>query len=480
MNRDEQPYFAPNTEHEFDSNGKDSNNNNDSNDKIDKMLKNLNVELEKGVKEEAREKIKKRIYRVMSTLAREMQKEYDEKIEKIEQEFNKRISTFSEKLEQEYDRKKEQEKKNCWIVVSVFFGWMIIVAILIKYFFNTIKFASTEFLGVLGSVLGSVLGFIFASHSEIAQKVAHMRDDKESYSTGIVNSAKALAEALKKASLLHLVILACVATFFGVSLESTGIFERIYRFVDAAYTVVMTEDENVFSEVRVDKEIMTATTAGHNEKTIGMLQQGDIPQAELELVNELSQQDRDWVFNLNRKDIDWTDQDEVNTAVLQMVDEIISMKMENVFDMDVNDGGAPQWLRDLIAQASEDEITAETFSDIKAICDVRADVYNLYPKESLAKLLSNNYQKMAIILWLHGGEECSIVYYYSKSILMDIECLQFAQNSNTTIKDKLYSIARRYMDMIYTCPHMENLENVRALAEAFENAAEQYYGRCKI
>lgn len=470
MSRDKQPYFAPDTEHKFGERGNNSNNNHDNDNKIDKLLANLNAELGKVVKEEAREKIMKKMFMVMSILAREMKKEYEEKIEIREQELNEWASALPEKIEREYDKKKKQEKKYCWMVVSAFFGWIIIVAFLFQYFLAKIIFVGTAILGVVGSVSS----FIFESYPEIAQKVAHIRGDKESYSTGIVKSAKALAEMIKKASLLHLALLLCVATFLGALVGSVGIFEMICEFAAAAYTVAMTEEENVFSEVQVDKEVLAVITAGCDEKTINMLQQADITQEELDAVNELSQQDRDWVFELNQMNIDWTDQDDVNAAVLQMLDDKTSMKTENVFDKDVNDGGAPQWQRNLVAQASEDEITAESFSDIKAIRDVRADAYNLYPKKSLANLLSNNYQKLAIILWLHGGEEESIIYYYGQSILMDFECLQFAQNSNATIKDKLNSIAQRYKDMIYTCPNMENIENAQALAKAFENAANQY------
>lgn len=473
MYKDIQSNFAFDTERTFETKGNncDTNysNSNNGNDKFAKLYANLSAELEKEIKKEKYEKIRKRLDKLILALAWEMEKEYDEAIEKKEQELNTWASALSEQIEKGYEEKKKEEKKNRWIVIGVSLVVLIVVTFLFEYFFPPI-YIITAILGFGGSLIA----FIGESHSKIGQGIAYIRGNKETITTGIVKAVKALVQMVKKASLLHLFALLSGTILLGEYFGSVDMIERTCKFATAVYIVVMSEAGDAFEGAQTNEETLTVIMAGCDEKTINMLQQAVITPEELNTITALSQQDRDLVFFLNRKDLDWTDQNAVNEAVSQMIDEKYSMQMENVFDKSVNDGGAPQWLCNLVAQASEDEISAVSFSEIKSIRDVRADAFEQYPKKSLANLLSNDNQKLAIVLYINGGEEESIVYYYSQSILRDFECLQFAQNSNATIKDKLISIAQRYRDMVYTCPGMENLENASVLAEAFENAANQY------
>lgn len=472
MDKDKLSHHAPEIEHTFCAESNKCNNSDDSDNSYDKLAKlhaNLYAELKKGVNVENYKKIKQRLDKLLVVLAQEIEKEYKKEAERRMQELNLWASELVEKIEKEYEEKNKRYKKNRRIVIGISLVWLIFVTFLFRNFFPP-KYIDTTLFGVVGSVIT----IIFEAHSKIGQEIAHIKDKSEPMTTGIFKVGMAIFQTIKTASLLHLVLLVWGTTILGEYLGSINMVENAYTFVTAGYSAVKNEDEDVFVAAQVDEEIQAIILAGCDETTIILLQRADITLAELNVITELSQNDKDLVFFLDQEDIDWTDQDEVNAVVLQKVNEYLSMQKENEFDKDEKDGGAPQWLRNLVAQASEDEANAKSFIEIKYIRDVRAEAYDQFPKKSLAQLLSNDNQKLAIILYLNGGEEDSIIYYFSQSILRDFQCLQFAQNSNDTVKGKLKSIAQRYRDMVYTCPDMDNLENVQALAEAFENAANQY------
>ena len=465
MDKNQQSYFASDKERTFctknsnknnnnnrNNSSRNNNNRNDTNDQFSKMVEKLNTMLENEVEEEACEKIKRELIVVMSAIDHEIKKENKEK------------------------------KKNCWIVIGASLVWVIIVTFLFPFIFDSPKFVGTAILGVIGSVIT----FIVEAHSKIGQQIAHIRDKSETITTGIVKVGKAIGQTVREASLLHLILLWCGTTILGEFFWSVGMIDTTSKFITAGYYAVRNKDEGVETVTRVDVEIEDNILAEYDSATIDMLQKADITQMELNENIELSPSDLNLVFNLNREDIDWTKQNVVNDAVSEFIRKKRSMQMENVFDKDVNDGGAPSKLCDSVAKASSDEEKFKnndddndednmvSFSKIKSIRDVRAGAFVLYPKWSLANLLSNNYQELAIILYLNGGSEEAIVYYYSQSIIRDFECLQFAENSNDMVKEKLISIAQRYKDIIYTCPNMEGLENAQALAVAFENAANEY------
>lgn len=464
VNKKKQSYSASGAELMFcKNNNSNSNNNNNSDDKISKMAANLNAMLEKEVEEEARGRIKRQFVMVMSAVAHERDKERKEKIEE----------ECKEKIEKEYkekEKRKKTQKKHRWIVISASLAWIIIIAFLFQYFSNRIA----AIVGGFSSVIPFVISLMIEANSKNMQDVAHIRDKNESITTRIVKVGMAIIRAIKNESLLHFTFLLCVTSMLGVIIGSVGVIKNAKIFFIAGCNAVKNTDEDVILAIQIDEEVEEIILSGYDEKTINMLQKADITQAELNAKKKLSQEDYDLVFYLNQKDLDWTDRSTVNDAVSRMIDEKLSMQMKNVFDKNVNDGGAPQWLRDSVYQASEDEKTAESFSVILSIHNVRADAYEQYPKKSLANLISNDNQKLAIILYIKGGEEDSIVYYYGQSILRDFECLQFEENSDDTVKDKLISIAQRYKDMIYTCPNMKDRENAQVLAEAFENAANNY------
>lgn len=470
MNKDKQSYSASDKERMFhmennNSNSGGADNKNDRDNEIIKLYISLNKEIEKEVNDKAYEEIKQIVDALLLTFAQKKEKECEEEIERQRQE----LATLAQEMEKKYEEKNRKHKRNRRILIIITLILLIIVTILFEYV--NPQFIWTFFLGACGSISALTAEAYFKKKKK---EIAYVRKKGEPISTGIINVGIAIGQTIKEASLLHLVLLLWGTIMLGEFLGSEGAFEVAYEFAAAGFAAVGNADEDVILAIQVDEKVEEIILSGYDKKTINMLQQADITQAELNATKNLSQEDYDLVFCLNQKNLDWTDQSTVNDAVSRMIDEKLSMQMENEFDKNVNDGGAPQWLRDSVYQASEDEKTAESFNVILSIHNVRADAYEQYPKKSLANLLSNDNQKLAIILYIKGGEESSIIYYYSQSILRDFECLQFAENSDDTVKDKLISIEQRYKDMIYTCPNMENRENAQALAVAFENAANRY------
>ena len=530
VDKNKQSFFAPDKEHMFlvENDNSSANNGSDRDNEIDELLGSLYKELKKGVKAEAYGEIKQKVDALLLTLAQKMKEENEEEIERQKQELYVVLSTHVQEMKRgnkekkeekkrrkkknkkKREKKKERKKKNkkkrekeekkenkkrrnkgrkkknkenkikkeengrfekdCKIVIMTFLILFFIVVFLSEYVFSDSNSISTI---IFGSG-GQIIIYIVNTYSKKKKKIADKRKSGKSIIYGIVDVVMGIYQTIKDESLLQTALLTWCIIVLGVCFGRVGPLEATYEFAAARFNAIKDIGENVILAAQVGEEVEAVVLAECDGTTINMLQQADITQAELYTIKKLSQKNYDLVFYLNRKNIDWTNQNAVNETVLQMIAEMRSMQMENEFDKDVSEGGAPYQLRELIYQVSKDEINAVRFSEIEAFCDVRADVFNLYPKKSLANLLSNDYQKLANILYLNGGNEESILYYYSQSIIRDFECLQFAENSNDMVKGKLISIARRYKDIIYTCPNMEGLENAQALAVAFENAAKQY------
>lgn len=392
-------------------------------------------------------------------------------------EIKKETISLLLKLLKEIVKENKRQKRNFWIVVIVSIVWLTIVILLFEFLF--VEFELVSFLKLLGSV-GSISSLIVVvtKHFLNKQDGDNISEKGVPFTSRIVNMAVAAWKKFKKKSRLHVCLFFLGLTVIGISLGDLGIVHFLRDFAVAGYHAVKNSDDGELSgtEVQVDEKVMKSILAGCDMDVVNIIENAKITDAEINTTMELSQKDHDLVF-FNNQDYyvnDWTDSDEVEAVVLRLVEDYRAMKRENEFDKDVNEGGAPQPLRDAIAQASYDEITAQSFGEIKDNRDVREEAYALYPKKSLANLISNDSQKLAIILYKYGGAEEAIIYHFGQSILYDFECLQFSQNANGTVKDRLISIAQRYRDMVYTCPDMAERVKAQALAEAFEKAAKQY------
>lgn len=196
-----------------------------------------------------------------------------------------------------------------------------------------------------------------------------------------------------------------------------------------------------------------------------------INQSELNLIYNLSEEECGIVFFLQGDYAieNWDDQDEINSKVLQLIDDARKAGFINKFD-----DFAPQDKKDEIDKASKDEVSAEQFSIVKSINTTRSDIYTTYPKKSIANLIANGNQRLALILAYNGGQQATVLYYYSQSIIWEIEFLRYSDSANSTIKDHLTKIAQRYEDISLVCSMCEEAEYAEKLQIAFEYAANQY------
>ena len=99
----------------------------------------------------------------------------------------------------------------------------------------------------------------------------------------------------------------------------------------------------------------------------------------------------------------------------------------------------------------------------------------MYPKSSLAKLVSNDNQALALSLVLIGGKKQTEMYYYGESIIWGREYLSFADVSAGSVKEKLNWIAERYKDIMSICSESD-IEYMYAdrLMKAYQHAANEF------
>lgn len=167
-------------------------------------------------------------------------------------------------------------------------------------------------------------------------------------------------------------------------------------------------------------------------------------------------------------------QEQIDNMVFSMVKELDSHDLENVFDKPFGQGGAPQNVMNKISNASDAEEHAESFEEISGILDLREEVNAVYPKKSLTQLVANGYEELAYLVYINDGNRTTIIYYYGQSIINNLRCLEFAENTDKTIKEKLIVIARLYKNIACVCRNSEEAEISLMLAEAFEHAANRY------
>lgn len=214
---------------------------------------------------------------------------------------------------------------------------------------------------------------------------------------------------------------------------------------------------------------------GSDERLIQQLDNSSITWEDIHQVLNLSEEDYNILFFLEGLDSGiYESQDQLNQRVLDSVQLHTAAKLKNIFDLPQSEGGPSQEILNMISRLSDLERETIDFAKTKDILISREGVYQLYPKRTLAQLVSNGYHKLALLLFWHGGEEATIIYFYGQSILSGMECLKFADNTSLTVKEKLLFIAQRYEDIAYTCPGFRDAQRARMLAEAFRYAADQY------
>ena len=222
---------------------------------------------------------------------------------------------------------------------------------------------------------------------------------------------------------------------------------------------------------------MKNVLSGKDEETVKKAKKISVSGDEQNRKMNLSQEDYDIVyFASGEYDIlELEDQDNIDEMIKKFVSDQQEKEKENVFDKPDGEGGAPVDVEKVIANASTRENEAKSFEEIQEILGDREDAYLRYPKATLAKLISNGYEMMALVLMAHGGNVESINYYYGQSILKDFEYLEYADISDANIKKRLMKISQKYEDMRVINPDWEvRFPTVMELRDAFQRAADQY------
>ncbi|MCH5264765.1 MAG: hypothetical protein J1F02_02620 [Lachnospiraceae bacterium] len=361
----------------------------------------------------------------------------------------------------------------------------VIIALLILFIVVSII---TEFVPIVN--FKSVLYWLFGAISIIILNIItsnkeSAKKNENAYEGWLKIFHKIVHEILDRIILLFLVSIG-VVMFLGIKAGNYKIYARTYYAVDDAIKAFVEYDP---IEVKKNRDIEKKKTTYQNTEAVqsvlnnqrdekkNLIERVTIQKVELEERNKLSENDRNELFYLSGKYriLNWNNQDEINKKVLLKVHDEIGKQEENVFDKKPKDGGAPQKLCDKISEISEKENSIKTFTEKKENLEERECAYSIYPKESLANLLANDYQDIALILYYNNGDSDSILYHYAQSIQYRHQVLGFAGLFNTGIKRKINFIEKSYKDLeiMYAQDTEINLYS-KKLKKAYQFVADQY------
>lgn len=194
-----------------------------------------------------------------------------------------------------------------------------------------------------------------------------------------------------------------------------------------------------------------------------------IPDGERDIQLVLQQDEYNKIFFLDGSyEIeDWNDAEEVNRKVQRMVNDLFLVKRENLFD---KADGAPESLCEEIVKANSDDKNNWELKQKKDIIIIRNNAFQLYPKYSLAKMISESYNGLGLAYWYQCANGQTSSYYFSQAILWLFECLTFIENTDDINADVLHSISQRYKDIsVVSSPESKEYFYSIHLSEAFEN-----------
>ena len=106
--------------------------------------------------------------------------------------------------------------------------------------------------------------------------------------------------------------------------------------------------------------------------------------------------------------------------------------------------------------------------------NTRINYYENLPKATLAQLISNDYQLLALIAFYYGYSSDVIIYYYAKSIEYALEYISFKEVADDTVKQKLLWIAARYDDIAFTCKKTKEAKWASKLSIAYQSLSYEY------
>lgn len=395
----------------------------------------------------------------------------------------------AERQEQEEREKKQRKRKSVFIVVCVFVAVWIFVTCGAEWLCRILNLSGMWRKNLQYAPLLVESGFVFINaliERRKAPKSPRLRKDGEGIAEGMIEWAKDLGHQFSRASGLHVCILFMFITLAATVIAQCEPMKHINVFFSGGINALAHYDDNNnvtdsimlanggADKISVSYEIKQYLSSA-DEMMIKQLDEAEVTNEQKNMELQLSIEDEYSIFTCWENELgEFETQEQMNIKVLSAVQGWCGKKFANVFDGEPEQGGASQKNKDEISEISENEQPDDSFSEVEDRLDFRESMAKVYPKRTLMQLVANDYQGLALRLVWHEGVQSTIIYYYGQSILFNIECLKFADNTDKTIKERLTIIAQRYEDIAYVCPNYERVGEARILAEAFRYAADQY------
>ena len=298
-----------------------------------------------------------------------------------------------------------------------------------------------------------------------------------SWAERILSIGKAFIKEWKRFDFLRFILWIGFCVLIGQVIGNRGWISDTSRACQAAIYVFQNEEVEVLSDSETQRSEYISVLSGKDEKTLQQIKNLTISQNEKNRKMSSSSEDHAAAcfeggeYNILGQE----DQNEVNKIIEGFVEELRGKKRENIFDKPEEEGGAPESVKGRISEASEKEKEVKSFGEAEEILVDREDVYLIHKKASLAKLIANGYELLALTLLFYEGNVDTINYYYEQSILKDFEYLEYDGLSNTNIKSRLLKIVQKYKDMKLINPDWETkFPTIEKLSNAFQYVADQY------
>lgn len=387
-----------------------------------------------------------------------------------------RVSHFNNDSTCEYTQKNKRKKaknnrKKGFILISVLLI-IIITAIMEFVFYDKIKNVSA-----LRLAWGILITFIPTC---IVNGEKLLKHEGENILENISYFVRSVFRIVTRQSVMVTVEYVTVLIVISMALCQKKVYERSIRAVKIAAVSFVEYDvnEDYLKKDKVEELPKTARDwiEKKDEEVVKNAEELDVTEEDKEDLWKLSNIDRREVFFTagDYKIEDWDNLEGILNIVLKKISEC-RMHRKNVFDLDESENGAPDYLKDEICKASEEEERGITIQKKREILDLRLSAYNQYPKRTLAVLISNAYQELALAIFMNLGERETIIYYYGKSICYRMEAIQFSDATNEIVKENLKFIAKRYEDIVFiTQGKGVEAKYASKLQKAFEEASLYY------
>lgn len=386
---------------------------------------------------------------------------------------------YEEEKKEEKEKRKIREKNSAFKIIAGFLAGGL---------FLTFAFEKLENWGIWKDILktGTLILDVLLAVNQFP-KFSRTRKADEGPFEAMVEFLKDAGHQFLKASGLQLLGLAMIVILAADGAAALKPFEHAGVFCSGGYAALVNhaDDNNnindnaitaeeYLAEVSISGEMKLYLT-GSDEVIIRQLDRAKVTYNQRDTILDLSGEKYCRVFFYEENGIkSYETQEQLNEKVQRMVEEYRREQLDNVFDRDPSQGGAPQNVQDSISLANDSEDEWSSFSDVEQRLDLRESTNLMYPKRTLTQLVANDYQGIALLLVWYGGKQPTVIYYYGHAILYNFECLKFADNTDRLIKQKLLIIAQCYEDIAYVYPNFEEAERARSLAAAFRYVADQY------